>query len=204
MRSLRLATLACCLVLAACAEPQNDAATTEEPEAASTPAAAAPAADTPEGKIASALSAAPAEISSQAAVMEMNASGQMVELRPGTNGWMCVPDGSVSPGVDPMCADPGAQQWLTAYFGRQTPSPTGMGIAYMLAGGSDASNTDPFAEAPAPGEQWVASGPHVMVMPPMASHLDAYPTDPNNGGPWVMWKGTPYAHLMVPVQQQPN
>ena len=29
--------------------------------------------------------------------------------------------------------------------------------------------------------------------------LDAYPTDPKSGGPWVMWKGTPYAHLMVPV-----
>ena len=23
--------------------------------------------------------------------------------------------------------------------------------------------------------------------------------DPDNGGPYVMWKGTPYAHLMVPV-----
>jgi hypothetical protein len=29
--------------------------------------------------------------------------------------------------------------------------------------------------------------------------LDAFPTDPKSGGPWVMWKGTPYAHLMVPV-----
>jgi len=29
--------------------------------------------------------------------------------------------------------------------------------------------------------------------------LDAFSTDPKNGGPWVMWKGTPYAHLMVPV-----
>jgi len=25
------------------------------------------------------------------------------------------------------------------------------------------------------------------------------PTDPKSGGPWVMWKGTPYAHVMVPV-----
>ena len=24
-------------------------------------------------------------------------------------------------------------------------------------------------------------------------------TDPKNGGPWVMWKGTPYAHIMAPV-----
>jgi len=32
-----------------------------------------------------------------------------------------------------------------------------------------------------------------------AKTLDMYPTDPKSGGPWVMWKGTPYAHLMVPV-----
>ena len=25
------------------------------------------------------------------------------------------------------------------------------------------------------------------------------PTDPHSGGPWVMWRGTPYAHLMVPT-----
>ena len=25
--------------------------------------------------------------------------------------------------------------------------------------------------------------------------------DPKSGGPWVMWKGTPYAHLMVRVSQ---
>ena len=29
--------------------------------------------------------------------------------------------------------------------------------------------------------------------------LGSYSTDPKNGGPWVMWKGTPYAHIMVPV-----
>ena len=27
--------------------------------------------------------------------------------------------------------------------------------------------------------------------------LDALPTDPHAGGPFVMWKGTPYAHVMV-------
>ena len=27
--------------------------------------------------------------------------------------------------------------------------------------------------------------------------------DPNNGGAYVMWKGTPYAHIMVPVAKRP-
>jgi hypothetical protein len=38
-----------------------------------------------------------------------------------------------------------------------------------------------------------------MVLFPDPKILDSYPTDPKMGGPSVMWKGTPYAHLMVPV-----
>jgi hypothetical protein len=37
-----------------------------------------------------------------------------------------------------------------------------------------------------------------MILAP-AAMLDAFPTDPDSGGPYVMWKGTPYAHLMVPI-----
>jgi hypothetical protein len=37
-----------------------------------------------------------------------------------------------------------------------------------------------------------------MILAP-AELLELFPTDPNNGGPYVMWKGTPYAHLMVPI-----
>jgi hypothetical protein len=32
-----------------------------------------------------------------------------------------------------------------------------------------------------------------------AALLEGLPTDPKNGGPWVMWKGTPYAHVMIPA-----
>ena len=34
----------------------------------------------------------------------------------------------------------------------------------MLSGGSDASNTDPYATGPAPGNNWVATGSHVMIV----------------------------------------
>ena len=27
------------------------------------------------------------------------------------------------------------------------------------------------------------------------------PTNPGSTGPWVMWKGTPYAHLMIPMER---
>jgi hypothetical protein len=45
----------------------------------------------------------------------------------------------------------------------------------------------------------VTTPAHILVLLPDPKMLDAYPSDPKTGGPFVMWKGTPYAHLMVPV-----
>jgi len=39
-----------------------------------------------------------------------------------------------------------------------------------------------------------------MVVVPDPKQLDSYPSDPRGNGPFVMFKGTPYAHLMVPAK----
>ena len=69
----------------------------------------------------------------------------------------------------------------------------------MLEGGSDASNDDPFAEQPPAGQDWMTAGPHIMIFP--AGNLDEklYGTMPGDK-PWVMFAGTPYEHLMIPVK----
>ena len=153
-------------------------------------------------KIAGALSAAPAAIAEGAAVMDWpgEPGGEMTQLRPGTNEWMCLPDSPGSPRNDPMCLDANFRAWIEAYSARTEPEIASLGFAYMLQGGSTASNSDPFAEAPAEGEDWVYEPPHVMVVVPDPAALEGLPTDPANGGPWVMWAGTPYAHVMMPVQ----
>jgi len=46
---------------------------------------------------------------------------------------------------------------------------------------------------------WVQEGPHLMIIVPNSGALVGLPDDPGSGGPYVMWKGTPYAHVMVPV-----
>jgi hypothetical protein len=46
---------------------------------------------------------------------------------------------------------------------------------------------------------WEESGPHLMVIVPDASTLTEISDDPESGGPWTMWKDTPYVHVMVPV-----
>lgn len=166
------------------------------------------AAQTPGGgedaKIASAVSAAPPSIADDAAVMDWpaEAGGAMTELRPGTNGWACMPDLPATPGDDPMCLDANFQALIAAWQGKTEPDLEAVGFGYMLLGGTDASNTDPFATEPAPGEEWIETPPHVMMAVPDLDHLEGLPTDPANGGPWVMWKGTPYAHIMMPLGEK--
>ena len=127
----------------------------------------------------------------------------MRQLRAGKNGWTCMPSTPTTfgpaAGQDPMCVDHNFMGWAEAWMSKKDPQVKSAGVAYMLKGDKGASNTDPFATGPTPNNQWVTSGPHIMVLYPDLKTLDAYPTDPKSGGPWVMWKGTPYAHLMVPV-----
>ena len=156
-------------------------------------------------KIQSAMSAAPASISRHAAIMDWPdaPTGKPRPLRAGSNGWVCYPSTPSTlqgaSGEDPMCIDEAWQSWAAAWVARTSPSIGGAGIAYMLHGDKGVSNTDPFATGPTADNHWIKTGPHVMVLLPDPKLLDSYPTDPNNGGPFVMWKGTPYAHIMVPV-----
>lgn len=150
--------------------------------------------------IKSAMSAAPPAIAQGATVVTMDEKMNMKTLRAGTNGWTCFPDMPTTPGADPMCVDKNGLEWAHAWMARKNPPPDKMGFGYMLAGGSDASNTDPFATKPAAGGRWVDTGPHVMILN-IGTKFDGYPTTADNTKvPYVMFPGTPYAHLMLPVR----
>jgi hypothetical protein len=151
--------------------------------------------------ITSAMSAAPAGLGANAMVVAMDPNGTMRTLRLGNNGFTCVPDDPNSPGPDPMCADRPAMEWLEVYIAHKTPPRDQIGFVYMLQGGSDASNTDPFASKPADGH-WIATGPHIMVIGADPAFYATYPSgsNPDTTRPYVMWAGTPYQHLMAPVK----
>jgi hypothetical protein len=141
--------------------------------------------------------AAPAHVLEHATVMNMGADGKMKVIQEGNNGWTCM-----DPGGAPMCADKGAMEWVGAWQSKG-PAPQKLGFIYMLAGDNGASNTDPYATQTAPDNNWVKTGPHVMIVGAEAKSLmQAYPrdakADPNR--PYVMWPGTPYEHLMLPVK----
>lgn len=156
-----------------------------------------------DAKIANALSAGPPEVTTAAAVLDWPSEpgGDMTELRAGSNGWTCLPDIPGTPADDPMCLDSTFVAWMGALQAGTTPDIERVGFAYMLQGGSTASNTDPFADEPAPGEEWLMEPPHVMMVVPDPGTLQGLTTDPDNGGPWIMWADTPYAHVMMPVDE---
>jgi hypothetical protein len=156
-----------------------------------------------QAKIESAMSAAPSAISKDATILD-NAfadDGTFVVLRDGSNGWYCFPDIPASPGNDPQCMDQTWLDWNYAFYAGEEPSVTVPGLEYMLQGGSDPSNTDPFATEPAAGEEWVSSPPHIMLLLPGDLDQSVFSTDHDSGGPYIMWAGTPYEHIMMPVAE---
>ena len=150
-------------------------------------------------RIARALSAAPADISDNASVVDVDGT----VLREGSNGWTCIPGIPLIPGDDhPMCNDATWMAWLKA-AGEGKPFTTDViGVSYMLKGDAMVNNADPAATGPAVGRMWVKEGPHLMMLFPNASMLADLPRDPYAGGPYVMWDNTPLVHVMVPVKEK--
>jgi hypothetical protein len=77
---------------------------------------------------------------------------------------------------------------------RRLPSSRRDGLTPCFQGGSDIGATDPYATKT---EHYVASPPHYMIMWPYDAAQTGFSTKPMKTGTWIMWAGTPYAHLMV-------
>jgi hypothetical protein len=153
--------------------------------------------------IASAESAAPHAIAAHATVATMGEKSGMKVIRKGSNGWTCFPDDPGTPGKDPMCVDENGMAWVHAVMTHTAPPADKPGLAYMLAGGSDASNLDIYVTKPPAGDKWVVTGPHIMILSAQAAKESGYPSGqkaPDTSKPYVMFGGTPYAHIMMPVK----
>jgi hypothetical protein len=148
-----------------------------------------------------ALSAAPEAISKDATVIAMGSDGKMRTLRQGAGQWTCMAGQADPANPDPMCGDKNSMEWATAWMAHKEPPPNKVGFMYMLRGDNGGSNTDPYATKEAPGNNWIKTGSHVMIVGSGAKLLDGYPRDAmaDPTKPYVMWPGTPYEHLMMPV-----
>lgn len=153
-------------------------------------------------KIRSALSAAPPSITNHATIADWPSQegGEMLTIRQGTNGWTCLPDVPSTPDNDPMCLDEPWLAWADAWMNKKPLKNTRMGFGYMLQNNGPDSNTDPYAKGPTSDNEWMMHGvPHLMILVPDENMLQGLPTNHSKGGPWVMWRNTPYVHIMAPM-----
>jgi len=149
--------------------------------------------------IKSATSAAPKSISADSTIMDWDFN----VIRKGSNGWTCLPDRSNTTGNDPWCVNDPWVNFLKAYVKNEKPSYTQIGFAYMLQGDTPVSNADPYATDPTSPDDWVTDlGAHLMILNPDLTLLSSISSDHLNGGPWIMWPDTPYAHIMVPLENR--
>lgn len=154
--------------------------------------------------VAAASRGAPESVSRNAAIAWVDSTGTLHQMRPGTNGFTCVlivPD----PLGGPVCGDQIAAAWLMAFLtGQQAPpAQTAPGIAYMAAGGAhyeDAQGNVLMEHDRSPhaaGSRRVTEGPHWMLIYPLDPATTGLPTRENAGGTYIMYAGTPWAHVMI-------
>jgi hypothetical protein len=148
-------------------------------------------------------SGAPADISSKAAIVRLDAKGNPTTVRTGTNGFTCIVGVPGDPDAA-FCGDQNAYTWIvSAASGQPKPTNTQPGIAYMAQGGVHYET--PSGEVvmmPGANTHAVKEPPHWMLMWAFDPAGSGLPTKPNPGGVYIMFAGTPYAHLMI--YQNPN
>jgi hypothetical protein len=144
-----------------------------------------------------ALSGAPPHLVKEVGVMIYGADGKLTESKKSTNGFTCIPTVMNLPDPDPMCMDAAVQQWMNDLIdGAPKPTNTVPGIAYMARGGSHFEKEGKVVMG-GDGAKTVKEPPHWMLMWPFDAEATKLPTAPNVSGVYIMFEGTPYAHLMM-------
>ena len=163
-----------------------------------------------EWKIWALSTAAPSFIAAKCTVIDSD--GKTV-LREGTNGWTAMagnPRGMSDPEngwkdpheAMPMVMDAQAMKWAMAYMSGNKPELDHDGWMYMLHGDMGEDNTKQLVlkKQDAADGHWIESGAHLMLMPKDPASLKGQTTDFNSGGPYIMFEGTGYDHLMIPLE----
>jgi hypothetical protein len=148
--------------------------------------------------IKTAQTGAPGDIGSKAAVVRLDAKGTPTTVRPGTNGFTCTVGVPGDP-TAPFCADANAWAWLVSAVSMQPkPANTAPGIAYMAQGGVHFETpTGEIMMMAGANTHPVKEPPHWMLMWAFDPATSGLPTKVNSSGVYIMFSGTPYAHLMI-------
>jgi hypothetical protein len=145
--------------------------------------------------VARAMTAAPRDIARDATIVR-TMNGVMQTVKKGNNEFTCM-----VANTGPMCMAPIAMEWAHAWQ-THIPPPDKLGFIYMLNGDTGMSNTDPWATKRTPGNHWVKTDAHIMMVGSAVKKMTGFPRtpDPDPTRPYVMWAGTPYEHVMIPMK----
>ena len=147
-----------------------------------------------EAMISSAESAGPFVVTSNATIKAPDGT----VLRKGSNSYTCYPQQDI---IGPMCNEGVWDTLIGSMLNKKSFKPNKLSVSYMLAGEGTAlgvSNSDPYATEPEKSDDWVKEGPHLMIVVPDPAMFEGMSTDPNDPV-YVMWKDTPYGHIMVKI-----
>lgn len=148
-------------------------------------------------------SAAAPHISGDATIMAPGPDGKLRTLREGANEFTCIADLSAQETPDPVCTDRAGTEWFMSFFNNEPrPANTEPGVAYMAQGGWHWERNGEIVMGPEAGATRVEEPPHWMLLWPIEAGQAGLPEGPSSFGTFVMYEGSPYAHLMV--YQDPN
>lgn len=161
-------------------------------------------------QVAEAVAALPAELRDAAAVLGYRGeSGELVKLRAGTNGMVCLADSPNDEKFHVACYHESLEPFMAR--GRRLradslerqeimrirreeieagtlPFPDHPAALYSLTGGS---------YNPESGEVEGAEGLHVIYLPYATPESTGLSTAPSESVPWLMFPGMPWAHVMI-------
>lgn len=168
-------------------------------------------------QIAGAVSPAPDSLKAGATVLGYDAAGKLVTLRSGSNSLICLADNPASKDFHPACY----QQELEPFMARgralraqglKRPAIDSVRFAEIMSGTlrmpprpttlyeyyGKKENFDP-----ATGKVTGASAVYVVYTPYATEATTGLSTVPLPGGPWLMYPGKPWAHIMI-VPEKPK
>ena len=162
-------------------------------------------------QIAGALSPAPGNLKAEASVLGFNNSGEMIQLREGTNGFICLADNPMDERFHASCYHESLEPFMArgrelrkegknrdenravrmAEIERGTLTmPEQPAALYQLFGPKDIFNLET-------GTVEGASPLYVMYIPYATTESTGLSSEPlMPGGPWLMDAGKPWAHIM--------
>lgn len=187
---------ACCVIVVSSSLAQNAGAKPIPPAAQ---------------QIAAAVTPLPEELRAGAAVLGYSADGKLVSLREAKNDMICLAPAPTAKAFHSACYHKGMEPFMargrelraqgvkdeqvdTVRFAEvksgKLKMPTSPSMLYQIFGGT----FDP-ATAKVTGGQWL----YVTYIPFATSATTGLSAKPSDKGPWIMYPGTPKAHIMFSV-----